>query len=67
MINNLNIKDFQIPVSVTPNPFNNYFKIHGVENDAFGSLLQDGFQMFFQPGRLNVDGQRVKREIGIQK
>ncbi len=35
MIDNLNFKDFQIPVSVTPNPFNNYFKIEGVENDTF--------------------------------
>ena len=33
MINNLNIEDFQKSVLVTPNPFNNFFKVKGVEND----------------------------------
>ena len=33
MINNLNIEDFHKSVLVTPNPFNNFFKVKGVEND----------------------------------
>ena len=49
MIDNLNFKDFQRTISVTPNPFNNYFIIEGVENDLIelydlhGKILQSKF------------------------
>ncbi len=33
MIDNLIFEDFQSSISVTPNPFNDYFKIDGVEDD----------------------------------
>ena len=49
MIDNLNFEDFQRTISVTPNPFNNYFIIEGVENnfielyDLHGKILQSKF------------------------
>ena len=49
MIDNLNFKDFQRTISVTPNPFNDYFIIEGVENDLIelydlhGKILQSKF------------------------
>ena len=49
MIDNLNFEDFQRTISVTPNPFNNYFIIEGVENDFIelydlhGKILQSKF------------------------
>ena len=36
MIDNLNFEDFQRTISVSPNPFNNYFKIEGAENGSIG-------------------------------
>ena len=33
MIDTLNIEDLQIPISVIPNPFNDYFIIEGAENE----------------------------------
>ena len=49
MIDNLDFEDFQRTISVTPNPFNNYFIIEGVENDFIelydlhGKILQSKF------------------------
>ena len=49
MIDNLNFKDFQRTISVTPNPFNDYFIIEGVENDLIelydlnGRIVQSKF------------------------
>ena len=49
MIDNLDFEDFQKTISVTPNPFNNYFIIEGVENglielyDLHGKILQSKF------------------------
>ena len=36
MIDNFNFDEIQISVSVSPNPFNNYFKIEGAENGSIG-------------------------------
>ena len=49
MIDNLNFEDFQRTISVTPNPFNDYFIIEGVENDLIelydlhGRIVQSKF------------------------
>ena len=49
MIDNLNFEDFQKTISVTPNPFNDYFIIGGVENDLIelydlhGRIVQSKF------------------------
>ena len=49
MIDNLNFEDFQKTISVTPNPFNDYFIIEGVENDLIelydlhGRIVQSKF------------------------
>ena len=49
MIDNLDFEDFQRTISVTPNPFNDYFIIEGVENDLIelydlhGKILQSKF------------------------
>ena len=49
MIDNLNFEDFQKTISVTPNPFNDYFIIDGVENDLIelydlhGRIVQSKF------------------------
>jgi len=46
MINNLNIDDFKKSVLITPNPFNNFFKVKGIENeliqlyDLFGRKIE---------------------------
>ena len=36
MIDNFNFDEIQSSVSVSPNPFNNYFKIEGAENGSIG-------------------------------
>ena len=49
MIDNLDFEDFQRTISVTPNPFNDYFIIEGVENDLIelydlnGRIVQSKF------------------------
>lgn len=65
MIDNLNFEDLQRTISVTPNPFNDYFIIEGVENnlielyDLHGRIVQSKFNNNF------FDTENLKRGVYI--